>query len=381
MKKNKIMMISLTLFFLLIISSLSSADSCFLYKESPLYCLEVDEVSAKQECSSPCSLEKYYQKGKSCSDFSECTPLLCKDSCEFIFSGRCLSGAVPLGEEERWCNSGCCLFPLNSDQKSQAVSSDTKFSCSYQLDRQECLLLASGKKSSEYSYDSSLKKESCLEICSKTIPEKLKIYSQSSKELTSSSEINPATDPLSSGNIDGSSSLVAEESENDRSEGGFSWWWFIVIIILISLFGWFYHSQNPNFSRIENRLLGLDWDETPWPLTGKEFIGTSSELTEEHLSKMKKEFHQRMEEKKRRQRLAESGWDFFLSPEDRSSLSNLQKIVKEEERKKRSRFLNIQDLEKSKKKGSEQKIRTKEEKTVFKSSDVFSRLREVSRKR
>src|SRR3989338_8673863 len=90
-----------------------ATNTCFLYDESPYYCQDIPANAAKEECDLyGCDINKVHAKQPCVSlPFNQsCTEILCKTSCTQTKARDCPAGAVPMGQENAWCNRGCCEY-------------------------------------------------------------------------------------------------------------------------------------------------------------------------------------------------------------------------------------------------------------------------------
>ncbi|PIN73531.1 hypothetical protein COV20_04885 [Candidatus Woesearchaeota archaeon CG10_big_fil_rev_8_21_14_0_10_45_16] len=131
----------------------AAADSCLLYKESPLYCLDLDEQTAQSECRSYEDCAPDDIQNAECSTFSECQKVVCKSSCQETPAGRCSQGSIEPKQIVSWCSPGCCRF----------FAEGQNF-CSYENDRGSCETAARNIGVPEFSFELATKQQ-CSDAC------------------------------------------------------------------------------------------------------------------------------------------------------------------------------------------------------------------------
>ncbi len=123
------------IFTLLLVASLTSA-SCFLHSDSSLYCTDVSQEEAEQECAAyDCTSN--YLSDQSCAALEVCQQITCKSSCQLEYKGKCSAGEIPDDKITEWCSSGCCRF---SD------------SCSYKQNKWYCEVDARNKDADSFQF-------------------------------------------------------------------------------------------------------------------------------------------------------------------------------------------------------------------------------------
>ncbi len=134
---------------------LLAAPSCFLYENSPLYCTDLEQGEAESECLQygDCTMPQYFTTD-ACSFRPECQKVICKSSCLEEFVGKCITGAIPFGEEAAWCSSGCCSFAY--DGQNYCNLKPTKWHCENE---------AYNRGSPEFSFDTDKDEEICMAFC------------------------------------------------------------------------------------------------------------------------------------------------------------------------------------------------------------------------
>ncbi|MEK6900670.1 MAG: hypothetical protein AABX05_06090, partial [Nanoarchaeota archaeon] len=139
--------------------SVSAQQGCFIYEESPFYCTGISAEKAEQECSSyeNCDYTRSFFENQDCSsaeNFPQCQRLLCKSSCQQEYAGKCLSGEVPEGEENKWCSPGCCQFSYYGGNY-----------CSFADNKWNCEVESKNKEVSQYIFAFPLSQNECQQSC------------------------------------------------------------------------------------------------------------------------------------------------------------------------------------------------------------------------
>src|SRR3989344_1335825 len=147
---------------LTILSPFVLSEGCFLYSNSELYCTNLDESSALQECSffDDCNMTLSYFPNNPCeneSSFPHCQQVMCKSTCQYQFRGKCISGEILPEENYEWCTPGCCQF----------TDAYGGF-CNSVQDKWHCEIEASNKDATEYSYLVTSPEE-CAVLCEQGI--------------------------------------------------------------------------------------------------------------------------------------------------------------------------------------------------------------------
>jgi len=143
--------------------SFAQDEGCFLYAESTVYCSDISQDLARQECISfdQCHLDKIFFKGESCKDiahFPQCQEVLCKSSCDQKFMGQCEAGAIPPGDQEAWCGKGCCRLNYAGENH-----------CSYKTSKWLCEVDARNKELKEFVFTNLLQEKECTDYCNQEI--------------------------------------------------------------------------------------------------------------------------------------------------------------------------------------------------------------------
>ncbi|MBI2665499.1 hypothetical protein HYX12_02680, partial [Candidatus Woesearchaeota archaeon] len=142
-----------TLIILLVISLASAQTGCFLYPESPFFCQQISLEQAQEECSvfNRCSVERVFKEAP-CSSLPECFTILCKDTCQEEYAGRCASGIA----NSSWCAPGCCQFSYF----------DGEF-CEPTAGKGICEVEAKNREAISYRFTDALQITECHEQCKK----------------------------------------------------------------------------------------------------------------------------------------------------------------------------------------------------------------------
>jgi len=142
-----------------------------MYEESNIYCFDLEQQDAEEECSlfGECNPATSYFPGLSCETTLECQQILCKSTCEYDFRGKCLAGEIPDQEAIDWCSSGCCRFDTT-----------TKF-CDYQPTKWNCEVLAQNKDVETFTFQKMTQAE-CEQSCQEPITEPAVVETVSEKE-------------------------------------------------------------------------------------------------------------------------------------------------------------------------------------------------------
>lgn len=163
MNSQKFIFILATLLFLIsLISLVSSQEGCFTHEGSLAYCSDINIEEAKQECSfyENCNLLEAFHLDESCNNldqFPVCKKILCKSTCQEEFSGKCVAGEIPIGEQESWCSPGCCRFSYFGQEP-----------CDYKESKWLCEIEVRNREATEFIYIPSTKQE-CNQQCTQDL--------------------------------------------------------------------------------------------------------------------------------------------------------------------------------------------------------------------
>ena len=151
---NKYILISI-FFLLFVFLSVSAANGCFIYKESAMYCQDIDSEQAQQECGNynDCNFQNVFFSGKSCLSVSDCKEIMCKSSCKLEFTGKCNAGEVSKDKEQEWCMEGCCKFYSGNSY------------CEAKSNKWLCEVEARNKDVKQFAFDGQMKGEECNNYC------------------------------------------------------------------------------------------------------------------------------------------------------------------------------------------------------------------------
>ncbi len=248
-EKRKIKGMIFGLIFLLSIVGLGKAEtSCYLYKESMLYCLDLEKEEALNDCLAyeDCNFRDVFFEGKSCEDsasFPECEEVFCKSSCDYEFLGKCLGGKVPEGEEGEWCSPGCCRFEYY----------DKEF-CGFRESKWLCEREAENKEARFFNFDINLNKEECEHFCSQAVILGKKVTEGLVMEEVRREEVIPEITEEINGEETAEEILLEEEKpleaeekaslldqreeeellqEEEKKSEEMVWLWFILVLILL----------------------------------------------------------------------------------------------------------------------------------------------------
>lgn len=154
MKQNFFIILAIS--FLLTFYSVSATNGCFLYKESIMYCQDIDSEQAQQECTNynDCVLQEDFVQGKGCVSINDCKKMMCKSSCKLEFTGKCDAGEIPKSKEQDWCNEGCCKFYYGSSY------------CAAKSNKWLCEVEARNKEAKQFAFDTQMKGDDCNNYCS-----------------------------------------------------------------------------------------------------------------------------------------------------------------------------------------------------------------------
>ncbi|MBI2151487.1 hypothetical protein HYU21_02040 [Candidatus Woesearchaeota archaeon] len=141
---------------LLILLPLASAE-CFVYKDSPFYCLDLSQEQASRECSNNlgCNLPEHYSSNY-CSSLPECQRIICQTSCTEEYAGHCPKGP---STKEQWCQPGCCQFSY----------SDINY-CQTTYNQLRCEIGAKNHEVESYRFNPQLSEASCENKCKENKP-------------------------------------------------------------------------------------------------------------------------------------------------------------------------------------------------------------------
>lgn len=146
-------MIKQTLFFifaLLLLPLAFASSGCFLYSESYLYCQDISDQQAQEECSSgQCIFDNIFRQ-ESCPSTPDCQKIVCKTTCREELAGRCPAGVAAPGD----CQPGCCQYDYGEET-----------SCGIVQSRQRCLLAAENHDALQYIFHPDLSEEECSSRC------------------------------------------------------------------------------------------------------------------------------------------------------------------------------------------------------------------------
>lgn len=161
MNKKRGWILALCLVFL--VSLVYAEEGCYTYKNSPLYCFNMEETAAFEECLSyeECNFEQAFFSGEDCEEvigFPDCKEVLCKSTCDYDFLGRCSGGEVPPGGEEEWCMGGCCRFDFSGGNF-----------CEFKDKKWSCEVEASNKGAIGINFDNLIGEQACQESCNQVL--------------------------------------------------------------------------------------------------------------------------------------------------------------------------------------------------------------------
>lgn len=178
---------SVFIILLLVSLNLALAEGCFTYKSSALYCYDLDQEDAVEECStySSCNIKESFYDSQTCENsvlFPECEEIYCKSTCDYQYKGNCLGGQVPSGQEYDWCSAGCCQFSYSNSNY-----------CNYQKSKWLCQVAAKNKAQTIFSFDSKSTATQCTATCNKNSVVSSTTSSQSNLSTTSLTTQPPTT--------------------------------------------------------------------------------------------------------------------------------------------------------------------------------------------
>ena len=163
---SKIRFLLLPLIISLLFPLSLATNTCFLYDESPYYCQDIPANAAKEECDLyGCDINKVHAKQPCVSlPFNQsCTEILCKTSCTQTKARDCPAGAVPMGQENAWCNRGCCEYQSGNYRICNEKSN--RFTCEEQAKKSGTVIF----------YPTS---EPCVNLCKEKLPGNEKTFIQ-----------------------------------------------------------------------------------------------------------------------------------------------------------------------------------------------------------
>jgi hypothetical protein len=321
-----------SIFILLIISPFVFAESgCFLHPESAFYCSDLTLEEAAIECSfyENCKIENSFFFEQSCSDkdtFTECRQGLCKSTCEQGLIGSCDGGIVPAGEESEWCSPGCCRFDFFNDEH-----------CDYRGNKWLCEIEAKNKDVEEFSFDQTIGKFECHDICSG----KLVLDVNKNLDLEMISEKDVVEKKVEVENIFETDPEVDEQIKDFTKLGvpkKKSWnaLLFSIIILIVILGSYFLSKNKPLLAKIMGLLKikkrPLEKKDLGKPILPKVFSPfLSSPRLRKIISSLRKKRKHKIKEYLREEFLIEHG----LKPTKiiKDDVSHLKKLVSEYERK------------------------------------------------
>lgn len=318
------------IFILLSFSLVTAEQGCLMFPESALYCLDVEEARAKEECSSfpGCVFEQIFYPRQNCEDknvFPHCEQVLCKSFCSYEFLGKCPSGSLLPEEENQWCAPGCCYF--KSSQETFCSSANNKWSCITQANDQNI---------NQFYFNPNLNEEECLSLCN----------SGTSIEDLETITPPPELPPLPSTNLGSIGSTLSTSSSfaNNTSTNSYTNIIIGLAIFVIIFIVYFIYRSSPSLNL-----------KDIFPLK-KEVSSIKKELFidpkkyspfyvdpdyEEKLNKMKKNHQHKVRQEERDEFLMESGIFPSLKPK---SLDQLQKVVQRYEHKTKNRIKQRENL-------------------------------------
>lgn len=338
MKKTNLISILIFLLAVSLASSLVSAEEgCYLYKESMLYCLDLEREEVLNDCMiyEDCDFEKVFFGGRNCGDlkiFPECKEVFCKSTCDYEFLGKCWGGEVPAGEESVWCKAGCCRFEYYGG----------KF-CEFKKNKWLCELEARNREMEGFNLEM-MDEQQCKRICKPLILEEM----------------------VTEGLMVEEEERITPEPEEGISEG-ISWIWIILVSFLLAIiFFLVYRRYKPKREKV---LMEPKAKKKPRFFVRREAI----KEREERIRKLKEEMEYKRKEKEREELFGLFG----LSKEERklTHVDLLDKITKVHELKDRRRLREedtfrklerfVSELTEKEKKKEEEKSTKKEAKNVF----------------
>ncbi|MFA6461516.1 MAG: carboxypeptidase-like regulatory domain-containing protein [Candidatus Woesearchaeota archaeon] len=144
-KKRGKVWIVLALFLVIFLQVIYAADQegCYYYPQASedVYCVpRLLNSEAQTDCAlhSDCQFDQYFLPGNDCTSLPDCEKVICNVDCQTHALGKCriMGGiavpAVASGEEDPWCNLGCCKFTSSADKEF----------CQFNLNRYQCELMA-----------------------------------------------------------------------------------------------------------------------------------------------------------------------------------------------------------------------------------------------
>lgn len=133
MKKERLVLI-LIIVLIFILPSLEAQSGCFL--DDSFYCEDMDLEQAQTFCIDDCDIQTDF-KQVSCATLPQCDQILCKDTCEQEYRGKCTKGELAPQKQQAWCTPGCCIF--QSSLESMCETTPTKSACITKAQTQNAL--------------------------------------------------------------------------------------------------------------------------------------------------------------------------------------------------------------------------------------------------
>ncbi len=353
---------ALILFLVFLFVPFVLADSgCFVFQDSALYCVEVSEEEAEQECGffDNCDIVEVFLEGSSCDKHSvpECETVLCKSTCSEEFLGTCLGGRVPIGEEGQWCSPGCCSFEDN---------------CGFEQSGWLCNVNAQNKGVTEFSYSTLLGEAGCQSLCQQDDVTKNSLLGPVKFKTES---IKPLVPPPVAVAVGEGSSDAGEDINTGSSLLGSVLFW--VLLLLIGLFvAYYFHSKRfVNWKDLFDWILGKGQEEREVVVKEKGKDVPVRVSVPEHSERVKR-LHAKRKHKVHKQEREEFLAEHGLSVGD-ESVQKLQRFV-EKHVASRPLFHNLDHLVEKRQEHLAKTVKKPVRKARKK--DIFEELRKMARK-
>lgn len=279
-----------TTILLFILFPLALAESgCFLHPESPLFCQELVNLEAEEECLflEDCDLQAHFIENELCEVLEECQKVVCKNSCLEEYSGRC-----PEEAPEGWCISGCCQFNYGTDEF-----------CQFTDNQRVCEIEATNQNVAQFVFIKNLDQSSCQQQCSKGT-----LIAENQKVPPSDTNENNQTGTVSG--IDLSSRF------------------WLTLIIILALIGFFYFLHKKHFLR---SLLSANKQDETEQSNRKPWYFPFPTKASQRIKKLKLQHQHKVKHQKRENLLLEKGLLPKRLPEDH--FKRLARIAKHSKKK------------------------------------------------
>lgn len=366
--------------FLISISVCYASTGCFLSTDSDYYCQELSNEQAEKECNriDECDVNYQYREGQNCNNLEECKTILCQSTCEYTFAGLCAYEKIPEGEEEEWCNEGCCRFSHLYDDFCEVL--DNKWKCIHKTN---------GIEVEGFNWNTNLDKEQCQAQCTEEVP--LEQYQL--KESSFSNIISTENEKEETGNI--LTELFEDTEDEEDSYAGYvnqeestipltSIFFVLFVIALVSAFIYFWHAGKIKLNLTSKRSKKNKKFDYPIPEEKQETKKTNSIFFQPKETSRKLKHLRRKHKVKVHEHELDQTFDQFSGKEHTpTSMEKLDHLVKRKERKEQRNTRKVREhiLSKVLSKPLYEKPKEKRKMNEVEHISVMEQLRGIIRKR